>query len=849
MPNQPLSPIVPAPLGHQQSQQQSSSPTTASCLLNYRAMPGTFDEMVQANGELRPHWKIFGSYLGQCTPADFQQRKETIQRLLVDHGATYNIYDDAQGHSRPWMLDQVPFIVAEQDWRRVQEGLDQRGRLLNAILLDLYGPQNLLKKGKLPPGIVSANPGFLRPVVGVNPPGGRFIFSLGSDLVRDAGGAWRVLADRAQAPSGQGYTLENRIVMSNVYAEEFNASRVRRLANYFELQREMLRSLAPKHRHGDAGILMMTPGPYNETYFEHAFQARYLGFPLVEGADLTVRDRQVQLKTLEGLRRVEVMVRHVDDVFCDPLELNSGSLLGSPGLMEAWRSGNIALANGLGTGVIETPALHPFMPGLCRHILGEELKLPCVPTWWCGQRRELEMVMAQPDRWVVKPAFVRGSRDPVFIRDLEKEQKARLLENIRAAPHDWVAQEVLSLSTSPTWTGTKLEPRSLVWRAFAIAQGDRFATMPGGLSRVSPEPQRWLVTMRSGGISKDTWVLGDGTEDTAYGHLSQQPVVIRPARPPSGVPSRAADHLFWLGRYAERLELTVRMARVIMQRLASERGLVQSREAQSCVTLMVEIGLLPNETTSLRDHLQALLQDPKRNGSVADLLARLRYNASAARDRLSDDMWRLFNRIERDARLPAGPFSLSAAQSSLDTLVLDLAALSGMQQENMTRGHGWRFLEIGRRLERATIILTLMEGTLKQAKTDDSVLGPLLEICDSAMTYRRLHFARPSLAPVLDLLLLNDDNPRSVAHQLLVLGRQASQLPIDPTLDARILEKQQTDRLLSDLSTLSLTNLATNPTQLHSAVSATCTTLTEGLEKLSDIITEHYFSHAMRRQE
>lgn len=815
----------------------------------YRPMAGVFDEMVLPNGQLRPHWKTFGSFLSQCSAADLKQRAETIQRLLADHGATYNIYDDAQGNSRPWMLDLLPMIVAEQEWRFIQEGLDQRGRLLNAILQDLYGPQNLIRNGLLPPGLVQANPGFLQPVVGVNPPGGRFIFSLGCDLVRDASGVWRVLADRAQAPSGQGYTLENRIVMSNVYAEEFNTSRVRRLANYFEMKREMLRSLAPKHRHGDAGILMLTPGPYNETYFEHAFQARYLGFPLVEGADLTVRDRHTQLKTLEGLRRVEVMVRHVDDVFCDPLELNASSLLGTPGLLEAWRSGNIALANGLGTGVIETPALHPFMPGLCRHILGEELKLPCVPTWWCGQKRELDMVMSQPDRWVVKPAFVRGARDPVFIRDLEKEQKARLLAGIRAAPYEWVAQEVLSLSTTPTWTGEKMEPRSLVWRAFAIASGDQFTTMPGGLSRVSPEPQRWLVTMRSGGISKDTWVLGDGTEDTNYGHLTQQPLVIRPARPPSGVPSRAADHLFWLGRYAERLELTVRMSRVIMQRLAGERGAVQSQEAQSCVNLMAEIGLVPAGASGLRDHLQSLLQDPKRDGSVPDLLSRLRYNASAARDRLSDDMWRLFNRLDRDARLPAGPFSISAAQNALDTLVLDLAALSGMQQENMTRGHGWRFLEIGRRLERASITLSLLNGTMKQTEHDDSILSPLLEICDSTMTYRRLHYARPAVVPVVDLLMLNDINPRSVAHQFMVLGRQTAQLPLDPTQDTGMLEKQQIDNLLSDLSTLNLVSLSRTPEQVSAAITAICTHLIDGLEKLSDIVTEHYFSHAIRKGE
>ncbi|MEQ1750353.1 MAG: circularly permuted type 2 ATP-grasp protein, partial [Prosthecobacter sp.] len=443
-------------------------------MTGYRPEPGIYDEMLLPNGELRAHWKTFGSFLNQCTKSDFSVRADSIQRLLRDHGVTYNIYDDALGTSRPWSLDTLPFILALEEFQQVQRGLDQRGRLLNAILSDLYGPQKLLRDGLLPPSLVYANPGYLRPVRGIIPAGGRFVFTMGSDLVRGADGHWRVLADRAQAPSGHGYALENRIILANVYAEEFNASKVKRLAAYFEMKRDMLRSLAPKRRSGDAGILMLTPGPYNETYFEHAFKARYLGFPLVEGADLTVRDRHLHLKTLEGLRRVDVMVRHVDDVFCDPLELNSGSLLGAPGLLEAWRNGSIAMANGLGAGLVETPALHPFMPGLCRHLLGEELLLPCVPTWWCGQKRELDLVLSQPDRWVVKPAFVRGARDPVFLADLDAEQKARMLDTIRATPHEWVAQEVLSLSTTPTWTGSKIEPRSLVWRAFIIAQGDGF---------------------------------------------------------------------------------------------------------------------------------------------------------------------------------------------------------------------------------------------------------------------------------------------------------------------------------------------------------------------------------------
>lgn len=816
--------------------------------LGYLPEAGVYDEMLTEKGELRPHWKTFGSFLNQCGKSDFNARAESIQRLLRDHGVTYNIYDDALGTSRPWSLDTLPFIVAQDEFLQIQRGLDQRGRLLNAILLDLYGPQKLICDGLIPASLVHANPGYLRPVVGINPPGGRFVFTMGSDLVRAADGRWRVLADRAQAPSGHGYALENRIILANVYAEEFSASKVKRLAAYFEMKRDMLRSLAPKNRSGDAGILMHTPGPYNETYFEHAFKARYLGFPLVEGADLTVRDRHVHLKTLEGLRRVDVLVRHVDDVFCDPLELNADSLLGMAGLLEAWRSGSVALANGLGAGLIETPALHPFMPGLCRHLLGEELILPCVPTWWCGQKRELDLVLSDPDRWVVKPAFVRGARNPVFLADLDAEQKAAMLNGIRAAPHEWVAQEVLSLSTTPTWTGEKIEPRSLVWRAFAIAQGDGFIAMPGGLARVSPEPHRWLITMRSGGVSKDTWVIGDDTVDLYYeSRRKQQPVVIRPARPPSGVPSRAADHLFWLGRYAERLEAVVRLLRAVMQRLGSEQTQTLGGEMKGCLAFMSRMGLVPNSVVNIMDHLEALLSDPKRDSSVPDLLSRLRYNAAAARDRLSDDTWRLFNRIERDARLPAGPFHVSTAQGVLDTLVLDLAAFSGMQQENMTRGHGWRFLEVGKRIERSCIILDLVSTATQQSAKDDSLLNPLLEICDSTMTYRRLHFSRPQLLPVLDLLLLNDINPRSVSHQFSILGRQSAQLPQDPTMDRSEGARHQCDALRSDLAALNLSSIAKSGDEIYLHMPAACQSLTQGLEKLSDLITEHYFSHANRR--
>lgn len=821
--------------------------TPAGLLAGYKPRDDAYDEMMLPSGGLRPHWRVFGSFLAQCGAKDIQPRLDVVQRLLRDHGVTYNIYDDALGTSRPWELDLIPLIISADEARRVADGLDQRSRLLEAILADIYGPQRLIKEGWIPAALVGANPSFLRPVVGVSPPGGRFLHITGCDLVRGADGAWRVLADRVQVPSGQGYALENRIIMSNVFAEEFNASRVQRLADYFDLERETLRALSPARR-GGASIAMFTPGPRDEAYFEHAFKARHLGFPLVESADLTVRDRRVHLKTLEGLRRVDVLLRRQDDYRCDPLEIAGDALDGIPGLVEAWRSGSVALANGLGAGVVGTPALHPFMPGLCRHLLDEELKIPCAPTWWCGQRRELEMVLADPVRWVLKEAFVRGKRDPIFLGQLDEKRRAAALARLRAAPHDWIAQETLTLSTTPVWVRDHLEPRPVVWRAFMIAHGTGYTMMPGGLSRVSPQARGSVVTMRSGGVSKDTWVLAEGPV-AQKPLIVAQPAAMRPARPPGAVPSRVADHLFWLGRYAERLEQGTRVVRAVLQRLAGESVMVQTRELQGCVNLMIELRWLPpgQPPMGIKAVLQDVLQNPRREDSLPQLINSLRYNAAAARDRLSDDTWRLFNRIERDARQHTAAFNIPAVLGTLDTLVLDLAAFSGMQMENMTRGHGWRFLELGRRIERAHIIATLVKAAATASAEDEAVLVPLLEICDSAMTYRRLHFAKPRIVQTAYLLLQDTANPRSVACQLECLRAHAAALPKDPAQPAAATEGRRIEDLLATLATLDLPRWTATPERAVERAPEVCASIARQLEELSHAITEHYFSHAVRR--
>jgi uncharacterized circularly permuted ATP-grasp superfamily protein/uncharacterized alpha-E superfamily protein len=837
------------------SSPDSNSSGVAQMLAGYPALMGasSYDESRLPGGVPRPAWQRFLESISRLAPRDLLDRRDTTTRLLREHGATYTIYADQIANDRHWKLDIFPFIIAAEEWRALEAGLKQRSRLLRMLLADIYGERRLLKEGWIPPGLVFANPGFLRASQGVKPAGGTWLFHHAVDLARGADGRWIVLADRTQAPSGKGYSLENRIVLTSIFGEEFNDLHVQRLAGYFQIERDSLRALAPQRKH-DPMVVLLTPGPLNETYFEHSYKARYLGFPLVEGADLTVRDRKVFLKTLEGLRQVDVIIRRVDDTFCDPLELRGDTWLGVPGLMEAWRAGTVAMANGLGSGVIETPALLPFLPGLCRHLLSEEQILPNAVTWWCGQPRELENVCANLDQHVVKRAFVGGAGEPVFGAKLSIKERADFIARMRFSPQDYAAQQVLSLSSAPVFSNGRIEPRPLVLRCYIVPSGDGFAVMPGGLTRVSPSSQGLVVSMQSGGISKDTWVLTDGPVEQLT-LLLPPSVSARPERHASEVPSRVADQFYWLGRYAERLEGTVRELRTVLQRLAGEGNEEQARELSALVPWLVALGKLPDRfgkrvaTRELHAELFALIESPKREGSVRELLNRLRFNASALRDRLSDDTWRLFSQLESDTKEKEKEtrWRVADALELLNVLVLDLSAFSGMEMENMVRGHGWRFLDLGRRIERSIHTLALLKAAVHPPPRNDAVLGPLLEICDSSMTYRRRYHARPQLAPVLDLILIDETNPRSLTWQLHQLSRHASRLPRDGREGSNQSEKTQVDVLLSHLASTDISALARSEDLAPGNVVRLCDELTTALDRFSETIGEHYFSHALPR--
>jgi uncharacterized circularly permuted ATP-grasp superfamily protein/uncharacterized alpha-E superfamily protein len=623
-----------------------------------------------------------------------------------------------------------------------------------------------------------ANPAFLRPLVGVPVPEHSYLHMLAVDLARSHDGQWWVLADRTQAPSGSGYALENRTIVSDVLPDIFRSSNVLRLAPFFRAQRDALTSLS---RRANPRIVLLTPGPHNETYFEHSYIARYLGFTLVTGADLTVRERRVYLKTVEGLEQVDVILRRVDDSFCDPLELRSESLLGVPGLVDAIVAGNVTVANALGSGVIETAAIMPFLPGLSRHLLGEKLVLPSVATWWCGQPYALDWVLGHLDSVVVKPAFPSRGVEPVFGAELDSAEMKKLAEKLRANPHEYVAQEQVTLSTAPVWDEGRLHSRSLVLRAYVLNTGNGWAAIPGGLVRVA-ETEGSVVSMQRGGHSKDAWVLWDSPVDTfSLLHPRHEPVVLR--REPAGVPSSVADNVFWLGRYVERTENTARLVRsmVTHARRATEAELGCMVRMHGC--LESRQSKLPKgkkrKATALEfeQELVSMITDVKRSDSLGSALSEVSRVGGNVRERLSADMTMLIGQL-RDS-IPAGGETPFLEYPGMLTHLLELlSAFSGMERENINRGLGWLFMSIGRRLERA-ICLTrqLREITTPLAEKDWMLLECLLEVQDSSMSYRSRYYTTLQPLAVLDVLMADETNPRSLDFQLSHLAELYEKLP------------------------------------------------------------------------
>ena len=727
----------------------------------------TYDESSSDGVTPRPHWAHLMEWLRTIGPEELGRRWSRAERRIRENGVTYNIYGDPLGANRPWQIDIVPLVIPAEEWKFIEEGVIQRARLLNLLLEDLYGSQSLLQHRQFPAALLYANPAFLRPMVGVGVPAHSYLHMLAVDLARSPDGQWWVLADRTQAPSGSGYALENRTIVSDLLPELFRASNVERLASFFRAQRDALRSLAERE---NPRIVLLTPGPHNETYFEHSYLAKYLGFTLVEGRDLTVRDRRVYLKTVEGLDQVDVILRRVDDSFCDPLELRSDSLLGVSGLVEAIVAGNVKVANALGSGVIESAAIMPFLPGLSRHLLGEKLKLPSVATWWCGQEQALSWVLDNLESVVIKPAFPSQGMEPVFGAGLPPNQRKELIERLRARPHEFVAQEQVALSTAPVWEHGHLNSRSIVLRTYVLNTGNGWTVIPGGLVRVA-ESSGSVVSMQRGGHSKDAWVVSDEPVDT-FSMLRPRDEPLELRRISRMIPSSVADNTYWLGRYVERAENIARVLRTLVTSICR----AEQSELPSLLLLHGCLGSryskLPRTRrqqptfAALAKEVLSMLTDPKRPDSLPCVLDEISRIGGNVRERLSADMMLLLGQL-RTSMPGESSNELVDYQGRLTACLELLSAFSGLERENINRGPGWLFMGLGRRMERAIYLSReLREITRPIAAENWSFLERLLEVADSSMTYRSRYYTTLQPLAVLDVLLADETNPRSLDFQL-----------------------------------------------------------------------------------
>ncbi len=837
-----------------QSQSQSTTNGPAKkavlpgLLAGYKRTPGAFDELLAADGEIFPHYAKLLGELEAFGASELSRRADACQRFVHEHGITYNVYGDPRGMERPWQLDPIPFVIAPEEWRTLETGLIQRATLLNKILADCYGAQELIRSRWLSPALVFGQPDFLRPCHGIRVPGDNFLHFYAADLARSPDGRWWVVSDRTQIPTGAGYALANRLVTSRILPEPFRDNQVHRLAGFFLAMQNSLAQLAPRQAE-KARVVMLTPGPHNETYFEQAYLARYLGYMLVEGQDLTVRDNHVFLKTLSGLERVDVILRRVDDDFCDPLELRNDSILGVPGLVEAVRAGNVVITNALGSGLVQSPAFMSFLPGLCRHLLGEPLKLPSVATWWCGQKAARDHVLKNLDRLVIKPAF----RTHV---DIGRSEGDELKRRIEFDPDLFVAQERVELATAPAWGENSLTAQPVSLRVFLVADGNGgYSVMPGGLVRVAPDSSGSFISMQHGGSSKDTWISSTTpVDEVTLLQSASQNIELR--RTGNNLPSRLADNFFWLGRYSERADATARLLRSALLRFNPERRggampliapLLQTLERQGQLPGISAKPELWANAEAFEAELLAAIFDPARGGSLRQTAEQLQRLAMLVRDRTSNDMWHVLSQIgDRLSTPPASLVMLTGdAVGVLNQTLIGLAAFQGLARENMTRAQAWRFLDMGLRLERAVYICRLLDATLHSPDAENpSLLEAVLEVVDSSITFRSRYNLLPTVPAVFDLVLLDDKNPRSILFQIKQLTKHFERLPKERG-DTTSPGKTILDNCLSRLERSDARELASSPGKWSdSDLALTIQETLLALPQLSDAIAASYFAHS-----
>jgi uncharacterized circularly permuted ATP-grasp superfamily protein/uncharacterized alpha-E superfamily protein len=818
--------------GHGSSQVSKPRPghrRVAHWTRGYARLPGIPDEYMAQDGTPRAVWTRFFDAFAELSPGDIERRFGSADRHLREAGVTYRAPGETA--ERHWPLSHLPLLIDEADWQQLTAGIVQRAQLLELVLSDLYGEGRLIAENAVPAAAIAGSTEYLRAVCGIKPPGGRYLNMYAADVGRGPDGRWWVLGDRTQSPSGAGYALENRLVLSRAFTTLYKSMNVERVAPFFEAFRDALRASADRD---EPRIGLLTPGSFSETYFEHATLARYLGFLLVEGDDLAVSGDRIHIRTVAGLKRLDILLRRVDSNSLDPLELDASSQLGVPGLIDVLRKNGVVIANMPGSGVMEARALLGFLPSLSRRFFGEDLKMPHIATWWCGQKSAREEVLSRLDEVAIEGAYGRGvpgfGRGPVLASELSASERERLKSAIDDRGIHYVGQELVRLSTTPVWDQGRITPRPFVLRVFAAATPGGWTIMPGGFCRIADQPDARAVSMGDGARAADVWVVSDKAVSTATLLPTGDSVRIR--RIAGWVPSRAADNLFWLGRYLERAEATLRLLRALgTQREPGKGSSTVLHSVERIQRLLVTWGATSQATRAQPAKVAAeALQSQERFGSALSLLRAAQRTATSLRERLSPDAWQVIT--EMTERLAEEVDDDDGVVVAAELTLRELASFAGLAQENMNRAAGWRFLEMGRRAERAiNTVRFARQFAYDEAGSED--LDILLTLVDCQITYRSRYLVGPLLPPVRDLVVLDPYNPRSVAFQMSALNDHIACLP-----------------------TLKEGGLIERPQRLAVALQATLTTaeaadldtkslfaLEQDLLNLADAIGSHYFPH------
>ena len=839
-------------------------PTSTNTLFrNYFEDYKGYDEVFALDLGIDKNWDKLLDNLSKIGSKDLTIKQVEVDWLLSENGVTYNVYNDPKGLNRPWKLNVVPFLIEKEEWKSIEKGIQQRSEVLNLLLKDIYGKRELIKKGIVPYEVIFAHRGFLRACDQIQYKTAKQLLIHSADLARGPDGRMWVVNDRAQAPSGMGYALENRFSTSKMLPEIFEDINVEQPSSFFKDFNQLLLTSAPSNKENPT-VVVLTPGPHNETYFEHSYLSSFLGYPLVKGSDLVVREGKLWMKSLKGLKQVDVIYRRVDDVFIDPLEFKEDSYLGVAGLMEVVRLQNVAVVNPVGSGILENPGLIPFLNNVCKFFLNEDLILPQIASWWCGQEKEREYVLSHLPSLVLKRIDKTHREHIYFCEFLNKKELKQLEIEISKTPYQFVAQENINFSTAPNFVNGQLEPRKIVCRTFSVAKNDGYSVMPGGLVRVAADREELLVSNQKGGTSKDFWVVNDDRQSNIQ-HYSWHKTTSNQFGGINDVPSDTAENLFWAGRYLGRTIVTARYLRMALNQMANVQFNNRKSESESLKILFQSITNITstfpgftgkNELEALKNPLkeiESVILDDDRYGSFAQTISSFNYAYYSRRNLWSRDMWRVFDGIQKlwQNFKDEKTYSVPVLVKFFDRIITRLIAFRALSEECILVKQGLLLYFIGLQLEEATMTIAKFRSLIivnHNQELEYEILESLLSSHESLNIYRYSYKSYLSLENVITLLLLDNDYAKSLSYQIRRLKKDIDRLPNNTTNDFTACN-ENIDKAFDKIQSLHVEELL--EVDLNSNMRLK---LDMALEELSDLlhetslsISDTYFNHAYKQ--